>query len=59
MTESALSTTPESSIYKSENSFELHQRMAKSLCQSNLVPQQYQGQKGLPNCLVALEMANR
>ena len=59
MTESALSTTPESSIYKSENSFELHQRMAKSLCQSNLVPQQYQGQQGFSNCLVALEMANR
>ena len=59
MTQSALSTTPESSIYKSENSFELYQRMAKSLCQSNLVPRAYQGQEGLPNCLVALEMANR
>ena len=59
MTESALTTTPGSSVYKNEGSFELHQRMAKSLAQSNLVPQQYQGQGGLPNCLVALEMANR
>tara|TARA_Y100001973_G_scaffold65681_1_gene96053 strand:- start:2675 stop:3382 length:708 start_codon:yes stop_codon:yes gene_type:complete len=59
MTESALTTTPASSVYKNEGSFELHQRMAKSLCQSNLVPQQYQGQGGLSNCLVALEMANR
>ena len=59
MTESALTTTPGTSVYKNEGSFELHQRMAKSLAQSNLVPQQYQGQGGLPNCLVALEMANR
>lgn len=59
MTDSSLTTTPKSSVYKSEGSFELYQRMAKSLAQSNLVPPQYQGQKGLPNCLVAIEMANR
>ena len=59
MTESALTNTPESSVYKNEVSFELYQRMAKSLAQSELVPIHYQGQKGLPNCLVALEMANR
>ena len=59
MTESALTTTPESSVYKNESSFVLYQRMAKSLAQSKLVPITYQGQEGLPNCLVALEMANR
>ena len=59
MTESALTNTPESSVYKNEGSFELYQRMAKSLAQSKLVPTAYQGQDGLPNCLVALEMANR
>ena len=59
MTESALTNTPESSVYKNEGSFELYQRMAKSLAQSKLVPTTYQGQDGLPNCLVALEMANR
>ena len=49
----------ESSIYHSADSFEFAQRQAKSLCQSQLVPKQYQGQDGLPNCLVALEMSKR
>ncbi|HCT51494.1 MAG TPA: hypothetical protein DF712_03450 [Balneola sp.] len=29
------------------------------MCNSTLVPQHYQGQAGLSNCLIALEMANR
>ena len=49
----------ESSIYKNTDSLEFAQRQAKSLCESNLVPISYQGQKGLPNCLVALEMSKR
>ena len=49
----------ESSIYKNTDSFEFAQRQAKSLCESNLVPKPYQGQNGLPNCLVALEMSKR
>ena len=49
----------ESSIYRNSDSFELGQRQAKSLCESNLVPTQYQGQEGLPNCLIALEMSKR
>ena len=49
----------ESSIYENPDSFEFAQRQAKSLCESNLVPTSYQGQKGLPNCLVALEMSKR
>ena len=48
-----------SSIYQSVDSFEFAQRQAKSLCESNLVPVAYQGQKGLSNCLVALEMSKR
>lgn len=48
-----------SSIYQSVDSFEFAQRQAKSLCESNLVPVSYQGQKGLSNCLVALEMSKR
>ena len=59
MPESSLSTIPESSVYKNENSFALNQRYAKSLCNSTLVPAHYQGQAGLSNCLIALEMANR
>ena len=49
----------ESSIYKNTDSFEFAQRQAKSLCESNLVPKGYQGQQGLPNCLVAIEMSKR
>ena len=49
----------DSSIYQSVDSFEFAQRQAKSLCESNLVPVSYQGQKGLSNCLVALEMSKR
>ena len=48
-----------SSIYQSVDSFEFAQRQAKSLCESDLVPKSYQGQKGLSNCLVALEMSKR
>ena len=36
----------ESSIYKNTDSFEFAQRQAKSLCESDLVPKSYQGQKG-------------
>ena len=49
----------ESSIYHSADSFEFAQRQAKSLADSQLVPKQYQGQQGLSNCLVALEMSKR
>ena len=37
--------------------FELAQRAAKALSQSTLVPKEYQG--NLPNCIVALNMAQR
>ena len=52
-------TEGESSIYRNSDSFEFAQRQAKSLCQSQLVPKEYQGQNGLSNCLVALEMSKR
>ena len=52
-------TDGESSIYQTTESFEFAQRQAKSLADSKLVPTQYQGQQGLPNCLVALEMSKR
>ena len=54
-----ITTDGESSIYQTTESFEFAQRQAKSLCQSQLVPTQYQGQNGLSNCLVALEMSKR
>ena len=61
MTSEITTTNPEgsSSIYQSTESFEFAQRQAKSLCESDLVPSSYQGQKGLSNCLVALEMSKR
>lgn len=61
MTTEITKTNPEgeSSIYQSTESFEFAQRQAKSLADSKLVPIQYQGQEGLPNCLVALEMSKR
>lgn len=37
--------------------FELLQRAAKAIASSTLVPQQFQG--SLPNCLIAIEMAQR
>ena len=39
--------------------FELAQRAAKMLSSSTLVPKDYQGAAGLPNCIIALNMANR
>ena len=61
MTTEITKTNPEgeSSIYQSTQAFEFAQRQAKSLADSNLVPTGYQGQKGLSNCLVALEMSKR
>lgn len=46
-------------VFGSQNNFENAQRMAKALCSSTIVPVMYQGEKNLPNCIVALEMANR
>ena len=46
-------------VFGSKNNFETAMRMARCLSASTLVPQQYQGENGMPNCLIALEMANR
>lgn len=55
----ALATTSQPGVFSSIQTFEDAQRIAKSLASSTLVPQQFQGQQGLANCLVALEIANR
>ncbi len=39
--------------------FQAVQRMAKALASSALVPPLYQGDRGLPNCMLALEIAQR
>ena len=40
-------------------SFELSLRTANLLSKSTLVPKEYQGMDGLPNCVIALNMAAR
>lgn len=46
-------------VFGSQSNFEAAMRMAKALSSSSIVPVAYQGEKGLPNCIIALEMANR
>lgn len=60
MTDStALTTTTSGSVFSGIAAFEDAQRIAKALATSDLVPPQFQGQKGLANTLVALEIAGR
>jgi len=49
----------ESSIYLEDSAFEMAQRQARTLCCSTLVPPEYQGEEGLGNCIVALDIAKR
>lgn len=60
MDEKALTTTTEKKLSPysgGAQDFETAQRMAKSLAESDMVPQSYKGK--LANCLVALEIAHR
>jgi hypothetical protein len=45
--------------FASLGNFEAAQRMAKALSSSTIVPESYRGEKGFPNCLVAMELASR
>jgi len=45
------------SVFQDSNSFEMAQRAAKLLSSSKLIPTNFQN--NLPDCLIALEMANR
>lgn len=45
--------------FSNAQAFSDAQRIARGLSASNLVPQQYRGQDGMPNVLIALELANR
>ena len=46
-------------VFSSIAAFDAAQRMARALCSSTLVPRDYQGQQGLANSLIALEIAAR
>jgi len=53
------STSLTSGVFSGSATFEDAQRMARALASSTLVPPQYQGQNGLSNCLIALEISGR
>lgn len=60
MTDStAITTTQTAGVFSGIQAFEDAQRIAKALAQSTLIPQQFQGQQGFANCLVALNIARR
>lgn len=59
MTSEITPTNNESSIYLKDDAFEMAQRQARSLAASTLVPTEYRGDKGLGNCIVALDIAKR
>jgi len=46
-------------VFSGIAAFDAAQRMARALCSSTLVPRDYQGQQGLANSLIALEIAGR
>lgn len=46
-------------VFSSAGAFEAAQRMAKALSSSTLVPKDFRGPEGMPNCLIALELASR
>ena len=58
MTDSALALS-DGHVFSSFTAFDNAQRMAKALASSALVPKIYQGQQGLANSLIALELAGR
>ena len=57
--ENALTKTTSGNVFGGIQAFEDAQRIAKALASSSLVPPQFQGQQGLANTLVALEIAGR
>ena len=46
-------------VFRDENNFALAQRMAKMLCNSTIVPENYRGDKNIGNCVIALEIASK
>ncbi|MDB1687481.1 hypothetical protein [Enterococcus casseliflavus] len=46
-------------IWTDQNAFQTAMRMANALSASTIVPRDYQGEDGLGNCMIALEMASR
>ena len=59
MDSTALTTTTPQGVFSGIQAFEEAQRIAKALASSTLTPQQFQGQAGYANCLVALNISRR
>jgi hypothetical protein len=57
--ETALAKTSADGVFSGIQAFEQAQRMAQCLAQSTMVPKDYQGQQGLANCMIAMEVAGR
>lgn len=57
--ENGESGPPVEAGFRSREGFELMLRQAKWLAASNLVPKEFQGEAGMANAVIALEMANR
>jgi hypothetical protein len=55
----ALTTFSQEGVFTGIQQFENAQRIGKALASSALVPKEYQGQNGLANTLVAMEIAGR
>lgn len=55
----ALTTFSQDGVFTGIQQFENAQRIGKALSSSALVPKEYQGQNGLANTLVAMEIAGR
>jgi hypothetical protein len=47
------------SAFASSANYEVAKQMAKALASSSIVPETYRGEKGVANCMIALELANR
>lgn len=45
--------------FASSEAFAVGQRMAIAFSQSTMVPTAYQGKENIPNCMIAMELANR
>jgi hypothetical protein len=52
-------TITQPGVFSGIQAFEDGQRIAKALASSTLIPQQFQGQAGYANCLVALNISRR
>lgn len=55
----SLTTTTNEGVFTGIQQFENAQRIAKALASSQLVPKEFQGQQGLANVLVAMEISGR